>query len=123
MRTHSTTSRALRRWLAAILTLAFVGTALAPHASAENKPITKDSKPCVSGSACDDGNNCTYNDVCTNALCQGTTVTCTSTACATSICNGTSTCSVTNAPDGTACGVPAGVCRSGLCLVAGAKPR
>jgi hypothetical protein len=48
----------------------------------------------VSGITCDDGQLCTYNDVCNGAgSCGGTTITCGGgDACSTTVCNGTSTC-------------------------------
>src|SRR5215203_1356733 len=48
----------------------------------------------ASGISCDDGQLCTYGDVCNGAgSCGGTTVTCGGgNACSTTACNGTSTC-------------------------------
>jgi len=50
----------------------------------------------ASGTACNDGNRCTYNDVCNGSgTCGGTAITCTSDQCNARSCNGTSTCTVT----------------------------
>jgi hypothetical protein len=57
--------------------------------------------------ACDDGNACTYTDVCSGGTCQGTGITCTSTACADRSCNGTSSCTVVYKGSSTSCGTTA----------------
>jgi hypothetical protein len=73
------------------------------------------------GDPCDDGNACTFNDVCSSGgVCGGTTITCTNDQCNTRTCNGTSSCTVTPKADGTSCsddgfactidGCKAGVC-------------
>jgi hypothetical protein len=56
---------------------------------------------------CNDGNACTYNDVCDGSgHCGGTAVTCPgNSACTSYSCNGTSSCSVSYAARGTRCGV------------------
>ncbi|HEY3357864.1 MAG TPA: hypothetical protein VGQ83_31725, partial [Polyangia bacterium] len=65
--------------------------------------------PVRTGGACDDGNPCTYNDVCdATGACAGTAITCTGDACHTRACNGTASCSVTintgaSCDDGNAC--------------------
>ncbi|MES1240441.1 MAG: hypothetical protein ABUT39_02375 [Acidobacteriota bacterium] len=48
----------------------------------------------ASGITCDDGQLCTYNDVCNGAgSCGGTTITCGGgNACSTTVCNGTNAC-------------------------------
>jgi hypothetical protein len=50
----------------------------------------------AAGVSCNDGQLCTYNDVCNGAgSCGGTTVTCGGgNACSTTVCNGTNTCDV-----------------------------
>jgi hypothetical protein len=55
------------------------------------------------GTACDDANQCTYDDACTGGVCEGTAVDCTSTECMTRTCNGTSACTETAQPDTTSC--------------------
>ena len=54
------------------------------------------------GTACNDGNACTYNDVCVNSYgtCQGTSIICTRPC---EVCSGTATCALRAA--GTACPV------------------
>ena len=70
----------------------------------------------VNGTACNDTVACTANDVCTNGACGGTPYTCVPGACqAASVCNGTGTCTITNAGDGTSCGVDE-VCVTGTCV-------
>lgn len=73
--------------------------------------------------ACDDGDACTYGDLCVGGGCVGTSVSCASTACATRSCNGTATCTTTPrtgmaCDDGNACTyndacTSAGVCGAG----------
>jgi hypothetical protein len=66
----------------------------------------------ASGVSCDDGQLCTYNDVCNGAgSCGGTTITCGGgDACSTTVCNGTSTCE----PAKVFCDVPPGECYNTL---------
>jgi hypothetical protein len=45
--------------------------------------------------ACDDGDACTFGDLCNAGTCGGTRVTCTSTSCMTRTCNGTASCTET----------------------------
>jgi hypothetical protein len=71
------------------------------------------------GSACNDGDICTYDDKCVDRLCSGTPVTCVSETCITRTCNGTSECAVTY-NDGSGCddGEPCtynDLCSSGSC--------
>jgi len=56
------------------------------------------------GTACDDKNACTSNDVCTTGACGGTPYTCTPTACqAASTCDGNGGCTTVDKPTGTSC--------------------
>lgn len=61
----------------------------------------------AAGTACDDGDPCTYDDQCSGAgPCSGTPVVCVARGpCETSVCNG-GTCTGTPKPAGTACGYP-----------------
>ena len=52
---------------------------------------------------CDDGNACTYNDVCTSGVCGGTSYTCSAQDCRIATCNGNGTCTYTQASAGTSC--------------------
>src|SRR5439155_5271565 len=48
------------------------------------------------GQTCDDGNACTFLDICSaGGVCGGTAITCTDDQCNTRTCNGTATCTVT----------------------------
>ena len=50
----------------------------------------------ASGTACDDGHACTYDDTCDGSgVCVGTGITCTSDQCTVRACNGTSSCTAT----------------------------
>jgi len=64
------------------------------------------------GVACNDGQLCTYNDVCNGAgSCGGTAITCGGgNACSTTVCNGTSTCDVAKV----FCDTPPGECYNTL---------
>jgi hypothetical protein len=64
------------------------------------------------GAGCNDGQLCTYNDVCNGAgSCGGTTITCGGgNACSTTACNGTSTCE----PAKVFCDDPPGECYNTL---------
>jgi hypothetical protein len=67
--------------------------------------------------ACDDGNACTYSDVCGGGTCQGTAITCTSTDCMIKACNGTSLCTETPRSSSTVCGTttcPGDYCSSNM---------
>lgn len=66
----------------------------------------------ASGITCDDGQLCTYNDVCNGAgSCGGTTITCGGgNACSTTVCNGTNTCE----PAKVFCNDPPGDCYNTL---------
>ena len=68
-----------------------------PHTGLCSNPQKPD------GTACNDGQACTYLDVCTNGICGGTPIACTDDPCNFLTCNGTSTCTVTPKPEGTAC--------------------
>src|SRR5205823_644750 len=63
----------------------------------------------LTGTSCDDGNACSFNDTCTSSgQCVGTSITCTSDQCNTLTCNGTASCTVTpltgtSCDDGNAC--------------------
>jgi hypothetical protein len=66
---------------------------------------------------CDDGNACTYDDLCSGGGCQGKPIACTSTACMMKTCNGTSVCTQAPKPSSTACGstgCPADSCASNV---------
>ncbi|MBN1947999.1 MAG: DUF1566 domain-containing protein [Bradymonadales bacterium] len=54
--------------------------------------------------ACDDTELCTYGDLCSSSVCQGTPITCTSTDCMTRSCNGTDSCTETPLSGETPCG-------------------
>jgi len=86
--------------------------------------VDSGNKPDQTG--CNDGQDCTMNDVCKNGSCIGTSYTCFSTQCQSSArCNGSGGCTVTNLPDGTTCGYPddctccscgsSGRCSAGIC--------
>src|SRR5262249_30114139 len=62
------------------------------------------------GTACDDGNACTYGDHCDNGVCTGTAIACSNTPCSTQSCNGTSQCTVTLFSSTTVCRSSTGVC-------------
>jgi hypothetical protein len=66
----------------------------------------------ASGISCDDGQLCTYGDVCNGAgSCGGTTITCGGgNACSTTVCNGTDTCE----PAKVFCNAPPGECYNTL---------
>jgi hypothetical protein len=60
--------------------------------------------PAISGTACNDGDLCTMNDVCMGASCAGTRYSCDDgNACTIDLCNGDGTCShspvITSAPE------------------------
>ncbi len=65
--------------------------------------------------ACDDGNLCSYGDVCSGGVCAGIGTTCTSTSCMNKTCNGTSTCTETPKPSSTTCGSTS--CPADYCTV------
>ena len=66
----------------------------------------------AAGVSCNDGQLCTYNDVCNGAgSCGGTAITCGGgNACSTTVCNGTSTCDVSKV----FCDDPPGECYNTL---------
>jgi hypothetical protein len=71
------------------------------------------------GKPCDDGNSCTFNDVCTSTGCQGTAYSCDdSNVCTDDACDGSGGCSHTNntnpCDDGNACTLN-DVCSGGVC--------
>ena len=56
---------------------------------------------------CNDGQDCTYNDVCKNGACIGTAYSCYPWQCqSSSKCDGAGGCTTTNLPNGTTCGYP-----------------
>jgi hypothetical protein len=59
--------------------------------------------PKANGTPCDDGQLCTYNDVCASGTCGGTAIVCTDDQCNTKTCNGTASCTVTPKTNGTSC--------------------
>lgn len=61
--------------------------------------------PALNGSACNDGNPCTKNDICTNGTCAGTSYSCPALSQCQSgaSCNGDGTCTFANKLNGTAC--------------------
>jgi len=86
--------------------------------------VDSGNKPDQTG--CNDGQDCTKNDVCKNGSCIGTSYTCFSTQCQSSArCDGAGGCIVSNLPDGTTCGYPDdctccscggnGRCSAGIC--------
>ncbi len=80
--------------------------------------------PANEGVACDDGNNCTANDACSNGVCSAVAIDCTGLddSCIVGVCNpGTGTCETAPANEGGACddGVnctTGDACSNGLCL-------
>ncbi len=76
--------------------------------------------------ACDDGDACTYADLCVAGVCGGSRITCTSTPCTIASCNGTASCTTTprtgqSCDDGNACTygetcTSAGVCGTGTSI-------
>ncbi len=87
-----------------------------------NNSATCLATPRAAGVACDDGNTCTFNDLCNGSgTCVGTTLSCNSDSCATRACNGSASCTVTPVLDGTACGgtgnlcLSGGTCQTGVC--------
>ena len=75
---------------------------------------------------CNDGQDCTYNDVCKNGACIGSAYSCYPWQCqSSSKCDGAGGCTTTNLPNGTTCGYPddctccscgsSGTCQSGVC--------
>jgi hypothetical protein len=63
--------------------------------------------PLANGTSCNDGDPCTYRDVCTNGLCAGTWISCTRPCEA---CSGGSTCSLRAA--GTTCPASTNPCEA-----------
>ncbi|HYC53676.1 MAG TPA: hypothetical protein VEL28_01885 [Candidatus Binatia bacterium] len=80
-------------------------------------------EPAENNTLCDDGDNCTTDDVCTGGVCGGTPVDCSTFAdsCNTAECNaGTGVCDVTPVMDGTGCDdddncTTTDVCTAGTC--------
>jgi len=76
---------------------------------------------CVPFLACDDGNPCTYGDVCdAQEQCVGTPIACVEDQCNARACNGTSTCTVTpkgaaSCDDGNPCTYGDTCSSSGIC--------
>jgi hypothetical protein len=75
---------------------------------------------------CNDGQDCTYNDICKNGACIGSAYSCYPWQCqSSSKCDGAGGCTTTNLPNGTSCGYPddctccscgsTGTCQSGVC--------
>ena len=56
---------------------------------------------------CDDGDLCTYDDLCSNGVCAGTPLSCESDACVSRSCNGSAQCTESYMPAGTSCGTMA----------------
>jgi hypothetical protein len=86
--------------------------------------IDSGNKPDQTG--CNDGDNCSYGDVCKNGACLGTKYSCFTGQCqSSSTCDGAGGCTTTNLPNGTTCGYPddcsccscgsSGTCQSGIC--------
>ena len=70
----------------------------------------------ANGTGCNDGNACSFGDVCTNGVCGGTPYACTPTVCqASSTCNGNGGCNVTNLGAGSACTNDGNPCTSDVC--------
>jgi len=73
-------------------------------------------------STCDDQDDCTHTDVCSNGICKGTKIECKDDTCGTRKCNGTATCTVTPRNEGQSCvnnPCDTSVCRSGACVGTG----
>jgi hypothetical protein len=68
----------------------------------------------AAGTACDDGNLCTYSDVCDGSgFCSGTPSNCVPAGpCETSACTGTASCVVAKRPAGTACPLSTNPCEA-----------
>ena len=86
--------------------------------------IDSGSKPDQTG--CNDGNACTYGDVCKNGSCIGNAYSCFPGQCqSSSRCDGAGGCITSNVANGTSCGYPDdctccscganGKCSSGIC--------
>src|SRR5438132_754694 len=73
------------------------------------------------GTSCNDGNACTYSDVCTNGACGGTSYSCTPNQCqASASCNGSGGCTYSKKTNGTSCNdgnacTYSDVCTNGAC--------
>ena len=83
------------------------------------------SSPKQNGTPCDDGQNCTASDICTNGTCGGSPVVCPAPADACHLAGtcvaATGQCTTINAPDGTKCSDGNGctltdMCSSGTCV-------
>ncbi|APR88448.1 Thiamin-phosphate pyrophosphorylase [Minicystis rosea] len=73
------------------------------------------------GTACNDGNACSKNDVCTNGACGGTAYACTPTSCqVSSTCDGNGGCTIVNKGAGIACPDDGNACTADACDGAGA---
>src|SRR2546426_20064 len=102
-----------------------VGTAITCTSDTCNTRSCNGTSSCtvtpLTGTSCDDGNACTFNDTCTSGgQCVGTMITCTSDQCNTRTCNGTASCAVTpltgtSCDDGNAC-TAADTCQNGTCV-------
>lgn len=68
---------------------------------------------------CDDGDLCTFADVCGGGTCGGTAITCTSETCVARSCNGTATCNEIPAASSVACASDGNACTADFCNGAG----
>ena len=83
--------------------------------------------PKANGTVCNDGNNCTFSDVCTNGACAGTGITCAAPAVCkqAGVCNpATGVCNYANQPNSTGCNDSNSctindVCTNGACAGTG----
>lgn len=73
----------------------------------------------MNGASCDDQEACTYDDLCTDGVCSGTTINCNDTDCKIRSCNGTNQCTVTNRPSGYGCTDDGNTCTRDVCNASG----
>src|SRR4029079_11967435 len=83
----------------------------------------------ANGTGCNDGNNCTRTDVCTNGNCGGTAYSCPIPGpghreCQSNTCNGSGGCTLMNINQGQSCGDcctggAGATCNSGTCTGGG----
>ncbi len=71
--------------------------------------------PACAGRGCDDGDACTYADVCDMGRCGGRPIRCDDGPCVTRTCVGTATCRETPRADGAACTDDGEACTDDLC--------
>ena len=98
-----------------------VGTVITCQSSECVDRVCNGTSSCVetfTTQSCDDGDLCTYGDVCQRGECRGTTIACTSSTCVERTCNGTSSCAerftTQGCDDGDAC-THTDRCQEGTC--------